>query len=183
MEKETCRKAEEISSIGELRLSRAAERYIDGMSPEELILSVRNYEIYSYDYSNGFSKLEIDYLIDEIESVVRSAGFLRDDLKNTPEAHFVERYVFGLGLMKDRFDLCVPFYESNEAYEGYVFSSKRLNKILSLLEEKLTEKQFLAVKSDIYDNVPKRSETLKEAKKKLQEKRDEICDELCEIFA
>jgi len=183
---EPCKKVSEINSLDELGLSEPAEKLVQGMDPEELILSVREDKIYGYSFGNEYlNKAGAQYLADEIESVINGKGFIRDDLKEplSPESHFVRRYVIALDLMKGRSYKCMPFCKSNEAYETYTFTDLRLDRILAVLEKELTKKQFRAVKSDIFSPIPRGGGMVREAKKSLVENRDKICVELYKIFA
>ncbi|MBR3121900.1 hypothetical protein IKF28_00445 [Candidatus Saccharibacteria bacterium] len=183
--KEPCKKAKDVNSIEELGLSGPAEQLIGSMSPEDLILSVRNYEIYKFIPRYGADELNAARLVDEIEKIVEYNGFLRDDVRNrvSPESHFVDRYVVELNLMGSQLGKCMPFYDSNEVYETYVFSEERLERILDLLRDYLTEKQFKAVKLDIFNPIPRKGGMVREAKGILVDNREEIGKELCRIFA
>ncbi len=183
---EPCRKASEVNSLSELGLSESAEKLVQGMDPEELILSVREDKIYGYSFGNEYlDKAGAQYLADEIEAVLNGKGFIRGDLKESlsPESHFVKRYVIALDLMEGQGYKCLPFCKSNEAYETYTFTDRRLDRILAVLEKELTKKQFRAVKSDIFSPTPRKGGMVREAKKSLVENRDEICVELFKIFA
>lgn len=183
--REPCKRAEDIDSIKELGLSFSAEKLVEDMSPEDLILSVRNHEIYKLIPCCDVDRSNIVHLVDEIETIVENKGFLRDDVINhlSPESRFVDRYVIELGLMGRQLSKCLPFYGSNEMYETYVFSQRRLKQILILLEEFLTKKQLREVRFDIYNPFPRRGAVVKEAKKVMLENREAIHDGLCKIFA
>ncbi|MBR3156970.1 hypothetical protein IKF20_00855 [Candidatus Saccharibacteria bacterium] len=183
--REPCKKARDVSSIKELGLSAPAERLIEGMSPEDVILSVRNYEIYKFIPRCDIDGSDTARLVDEIEKVVEYQGFLRDDVRDrvSEESHFVDRYVVELGLMGTQLGRCMPFYSSNEIYETYIFSDERIERILNLLEPFLTKKQLRAVRSDLIHPYPRKGAIVREAKKAMAENREPIREGLFKIFA
>ena len=182
--KEPCKKAKNVKSLEELGLSQPAKNLVRGIDPEELILSVRNHEIYKFlQIDNDLQK---KFLVDEIEAILRHDGFIREDISGSlsPEIHFSSRYVCALHLMEGHEEKCVPFYDSNEAYENYVFSLERLDKILAFLERFLTEKnQFEAVKSDLYSSYPLDGMTIRAAKSSLCRNKKLVSKDLFRIFA
>lgn len=182
--KEPCKKASNVNSVEELGLSQPAEALVRDFDPEELILSVRNHEIYKFLHINDDSGKT--FLVDEIEGVLRHDGFIREDIAGvlSPEIRFASRYVCALDLMDGHNEKCMPFYDSNETYENYVFSLERLDRIIVLLERFLTEKnQFEAVKSDLFSSYPLDGMTIRAAKSSLCRKKKQISKDLFRIFA
>ena len=184
---EPCRKAEEIDSISELGLSKKAEDFVGGMNPDELILSVRNSSIYEYAlcFDTEQEGNEIDFLIGEIVGVLENMGFIREDIKENiyPESRFVERYVRELGLMGSHIGECLPFYESNQVYESYVFMDWRIESILDFLAAELSEPQYRAVRTDLYSQYRQDNAFLDSAKKRLVDDKKHVYKELKKIFA
>lgn len=192
-----CRKAKELKSIAELGLSEKSYALVRDMTPEELILMVRNSTITDFlndtedDYDGPEEECDNAWRcyqreLWEIKDALIISGFIRFDLEETwiPEIYFVDQYVHPLRLIELPAEICKPYYFSNRVYEEYTFSYERLRRILDVLKNELSHKQYAAVKSDImcFERYCDPSPTLRQAKIALVQCRNEIAPQIENIW-
>lgn len=103
----------------------------------------------------------------------------------TPEMYFVVNYIIELGLIDDYRSVCMPYFESNEDYESYVFCYERVERIFHILREILDGDELYEVIIDVnyLDQDVCTKNLLESAKRKIAEHKDEIRRDLEATFA
>ncbi len=185
-----CRPASEITSF---LASNEVYDCIKDMDPEELVLQVRNGEIYqmiadiddTLDNNDNICKM-MDIVEDIREGIIIS-GFIRPDITyvSSPEMYFTVHYIAELGLVDDYISKCMPYFETNEDYESYVFCYERVERIFQILNKILDDKELYEVILDVsyLDANVCETDILQDAKRKIVAHKDEISKDLEEAFA
>lgn len=159
----------------------------DKMSNEEVILSFRNGQVYSFldddDWTNE-EKVNLLEIVDETRDMLIINGLIRPEINYgvTPEMRFVLEYVVKTDLT-DRLDIFMPYCFSNEDYERYVFCFERIEAVLKILEKELNAMEFYEVLSNIMsDDAVCDEKTLNEAKRKMIKRKEKILPQLEKAF-
>ena len=160
---------------------------------EDLVLSVRNGDIYQMvadidDTKEGGDNIcQVMDAIEDIREAVTVAGLMRPEITYvlTPEMYFVVNYVIELGLIDDYRSVCMPYFESNEDYESYVFCYERVERIFHILRDILNGDELYKVIIDVsyLDQDVCEKNLLESAKRKIAEHKDEIRHDLEATFA
>ena len=185
-----CRPVSELEILGVEWIPAEIMKIVKGYTMDEFLLEMRNGSLEaSINSDDSYSEVERIRLMDAIEDVKEVLlvnGFFRPDMMiTTPELYFVVEYIVKPGLTDDYQETFLPYFSSNEDYEQYVFCYERIEAIINLLANFLTQEGLYEVAMDIMytgdDYCDK--EILEDAKGVLFKEREKIVPLLEQAFS
>lgn len=185
-----CRSVGEIDLIKSKWIPDKIVSMNQDLTLEEFVLNMRNGSVFTFINEDTYSeaeKLELTDLVEEARETLIINGFIRSDIFNlaNPELYFTLNYLVKTGLADNHEEVFLPYFFSNESYEKYDFCYERMEGVIDVLSDYLSDKELYEVATDVMymDSDYCNSIILDLAKKAIVEQKDEILPDLEEIFS
>ena len=193
-----CRPVNEIDFLTYGWIPPGLIKMYQDLSLEEFVLIVRNGSIEAFVLDDEYSdeeKLALSDQVAEVRETLVINGFIRPEMMtlSTPELYFALQYIVNLSLADDielvmnedeYEEIFFPYFMTNEDYENYDFNYERVESILNVLSNFLSEEELYEVVLDVMfmSDASCDKKVLEEAKKKLVSERKKLVPLLEQVY-